>query len=98
MSLFEDQTRRRFIKSFVLGTASGLVLGKPWRAAVLALRAASPRRRAHRPGGHGGGRVERARPQARRARRDARADERGDAQGIGDPLGDVDVDGGTDRE
>jgi Rieske Fe-S protein len=36
MSLFEDQSRRRFIKSFVLGTASGLVLGKPWRAAVLA--------------------------------------------------------------
>jgi len=36
MSLFEDQSRRRFIKSFVVGTASGLVLGKPWRAAVLA--------------------------------------------------------------
>jgi Rieske Fe-S protein len=36
MSLFEDPSRRRFIKAFVLGTASGLVLGKPWRAAVLA--------------------------------------------------------------
>ena len=36
MSLFEDQSRRRFIKSFVLGTASGVVFGKPWRGALLA--------------------------------------------------------------
>ena len=36
MSLFEDRSRRRFIKSFVLGTASAIVAGRPWRGAFLA--------------------------------------------------------------
>jgi Rieske Fe-S protein len=36
MSLFEDRSRRRFIKSFVLGTASAMVAGRPWRGAFLA--------------------------------------------------------------
>src|SRR5882672_5597732 len=36
MSLFEDRSRRRFIKSFVLGTASAIVAGQPWRGAFLA--------------------------------------------------------------
>lgn len=41
MSLFEDRSRRRFIKSFVLGTASAIVAGQPWRGAFLA-QAAQP--------------------------------------------------------
>jgi Rieske Fe-S protein len=36
MSLFEDRSRRRFIKTFVLGTASAIVAGRPWRGAFLA--------------------------------------------------------------
>ncbi len=36
MSLFEDRSRRRFIKTFVLGTASAIVAGQPWRGAFLA--------------------------------------------------------------
>jgi nitrite reductase/ring-hydroxylating ferredoxin subunit len=42
MSLFEDRSRRRFIKSFVLGTASAIVAGQPWRGAFLAQAAAPP--------------------------------------------------------
>lgn len=36
MSLFEDQSRRRFVKTFVTGTAFAAVLGKPWRKTFLA--------------------------------------------------------------
>jgi Rieske Fe-S protein len=36
MSLFEDRSRRHFIKSFVLGTTSAIVAGQPWRGAFLA--------------------------------------------------------------
>ena len=36
MSLFEDRSRRRFIKTFVLGAASAAVAGRPWRGAFLA--------------------------------------------------------------
>ena len=36
MSLFEDHSRRRFIKTFALGTASAIVAGLPWRGAFLA--------------------------------------------------------------
>lgn len=42
MSLFEDRSRRRFIKSFVLGTASAIVAGQPWRSAFLAQAQAAP--------------------------------------------------------
>jgi Rieske Fe-S protein len=42
MSLFENHSRRRFIKSFVLGTASAIVAGQPWRGAFLAQAQAAP--------------------------------------------------------
>jgi|SRR5882672_6327678 len=41
MSLFEDRSRRRFIKSFVLGTACAFVAGQRWRGTILA-QAAQP--------------------------------------------------------
>jgi len=42
MSLFEDRSRRRFIKTFALGTASAIVAGQPWRGAFLAQAQAAP--------------------------------------------------------
>jgi Rieske Fe-S protein len=36
MSFLEDQSRRRFVKTFVFGTATAAFLGKPWRGSLLA--------------------------------------------------------------
>jgi Rieske Fe-S protein len=42
MNLFEDQSRRRFVKTFVFGAATAAVLGKPWRGTFLAEAAPIP--------------------------------------------------------
>lgn len=36
MNLFEDHSRRRFVKTFVVGTAMAVAFGKPWRGAFVA--------------------------------------------------------------
>lgn len=41
-SFFADQSRRGFVKTFVLGTVSTTILGQPWRKAFIATAAPPP--------------------------------------------------------